>query len=299
MPLYSTGCAMQGRINAELIAAPQGSESHSRSPGSILTISEVYIWEHNTSLKTTLPSISVTETYLSTLPRPPLGSVPYGQVLTTCTIPGTLALTFDDGPWQYTSDLLDLLDREAARATFFVCGGNMADDQLTGHGHPRLLRRMLHAGHQVGSHTWEHADLAVLPDTEVQMQMWRNERALVGVLGILPTYARPPYLSWGDATLGVLAALGYHVASLDVDTYDWQGDYDAARRIFLDALARGGGGIVLAHDIREQTVHELAAFMIREAKARGYQLVTLGECLGDDEKNWYRNSHDGGSWMRG
>lgn len=80
------------------------------------------------------------------------------------------------------------------------------------------------------------------------------------------------------------------------------GDYDAARQSFRDALAEGGPGsnskIVLSHDIREETVHELAGFMIRTAREQGFQLVTIGECLGDEKRNWYRNLYDGGSWKR-
>ncbi|KAF3767258.1 family 4 carbohydrate esterase, partial [Cryphonectria parasitica EP155] len=228
----------------------------------------------------------------ATLPRPELGSVPYGQIITSCSVPGTVALTFDDGPWRYTSDLLDLLEREEARATFFVCGGNMADAQLTGYGHPRLLRRMLAAGHQVGSHTWAHPDLATTGEREARRQMWRNEQALVGILGLLPTYFRPPYLSWAPETLDLMAVLGYHVVSLDVDTRDWEGDYDAARRNFETALEGldpdSSSRLVLAHDIHERTVYELAEFMITEAREKGYDLVTVGECLGDERKNWYR-----------
>lgn len=239
--------------------------------------------------------------YLATLPRPALGSVPYGEVITSCSVPGTVALTFDDGPWKYTWDLLDLLEYENVRATFFVCGGNMAeDDQLTGHGSPRALRRMLASGHQVGTHTWAHPDLATLGENETLRQLWLNEQALAGVLGMLPTYFRPPYISWTPATLNILDELGYHVISLDVDTNDWRGDYDAARENYVDGLESGdprySSHLVLAHDIWDRTVHELAEFMIYEARKRGYTLVTLGECLGDDRRNWYRNPYDGRSW---
>lgn len=236
--------------------------------------------------------------YLKTLPRPEIGSIPYGQVITSCTVPGTMALTFDDGPWKYTSDLLDLLQREHVRATFFVCGGNMANDQITGYGHPGILQRMLTSGHQVGSHTWAHPDLTDLDKDEVLQQIWLNERALIGVLGMLPTYFRPPYLSWDDETLGIISRLGYHVISLDVDTRDWAGDYNAARQNFRDAVGSGTASkMVLAHDIHEQTVYDLAEWMIDEAKELGYSFVTVGECLGDAKSNWYRNPYDGYSWQ--
>jgi peptidoglycan/xylan/chitin deacetylase (PgdA/CDA1 family) len=52
--------------------------------------------------------------------RPKLGSIPYGADIYSCATPGTVALTFDDGPWIYTSELLDLLNQYNAKATFFV-----------------------------------------------------------------------------------------------------------------------------------------------------------------------------------
>lgn len=248
------------------------------------------------SSSSAMPSLD----YLAHLPRPHLGSTPYGQVITSCTVPGTLALSFDDGPWLYTSDLLDLLQREGVHATFFVCGRNMAEDQLTGYGHPQLLRRMVTSGHQVGTHTWTHPNLAETSQSEVFREMYLNEQALVSALGILPTYFRPPYLEWSAETLDIMEELGYHVITLDVDTRDWAGDYDAAEQNFLATLGWGSDSkLVLAHDIHERTVYEFAEWMIDTAKERGYKLVTVGECLGDSEDNWYRSPYTGESWQSG
>lgn len=247
------------------------------------------------------PSLS----WLARLPRPELGSVPYGQLITTCNEPGTIALTFDDGPWEYTEDLLDILRDYGAEATFFVCGGNMGGDgQITDYGHPHLLRRMVDEGHQVGTHTWAHPDLTTVDDYGILDQMLFNEQALVQALGRIPTYFRPPYFSTDDDVLDTVNQLGYHVINAGVDTNDWQGDYDAARQAFSQAVQQGSwdgsaGKIVLAHDIHERTVHELAAYMIEQARDAGFRLVTVGECLGDPEQNWYRDPRTGGSWAGG
>lgn len=310
MPLYSTGCHNHGLINAGIYPAkrnisiqgpildgPVPDWSSTRKPQA--ASSEEPDPEESgpggsDSTSSPFPSLD----YLARLPRPRLGSAPYGQVITSCTVPGTLALTFDDGPWRYTSDLLDLLERERIQATFFVCGSNIAEDQLTGYGHPHLLRRMITSGHQIGTHTWAHPDLAWLGRSEATRQMYLNERALVGVLGLLPTYFRPPYLAWSAGTLSVMAELGYHVITLDVDTRDWAGDYDAAKQNFLAALGWGyDSKLVLAHDIHKRTVYEFAEWMIDTAKERGYRLVTVGECLDDPMDNWYRSPYTGGSWQ--
>ena len=61
------------------------------------------------------------------MPRPQFGSVPYGVPITRCNTPGTVAITFDDGPYVYTSELLDLLARYGTKSTFFVNGLNFSD----------------------------------------------------------------------------------------------------------------------------------------------------------------------------
>jgi hypothetical protein len=50
----------------------------------------------------------------------------------------------------------------------------------------------------------------------------------------------------------------------------------------------------LAHDIHEGTVHEYTQFTIDHAREQGFEPVTVGECLGDPEENWYRKVSTGG-----
>lgn len=76
-------------------------------------------------------------------------AVPVGAVIERCTTPGTIALTFDDGPYQYTADLLELLSSYGARCTFFVNGQNLGNI----YGYAAVVQRMRNEGHQVGSHT--------------------------------------------------------------------------------------------------------------------------------------------------
>jgi peptidoglycan/xylan/chitin deacetylase (PgdA/CDA1 family) len=76
-------------------------------------------------------------------------SIPVGQVIFSCTQPGTMALTFDDGPFAYTSQVLDKLDAAGAKGTFFVNGRNYGS--ITDYA--GVVQRMVNSGHQVGSHT--------------------------------------------------------------------------------------------------------------------------------------------------
>lgn len=151
--------------------------------------------------------------------REPLGNVPYGTNILKCTVPGKVALTFDDGPYIYTQELLNILASNNVKATFFVCGqygsNPVINDQSSQY--PAILRRMVAEGHQIGSHTFSHADLQVLLESNdmrsFEYQIGENERVISDVLGYYPTYFRPPYTSCGSNCMAQLGQLGYHVVS--------------------------------------------------------------------------------------
>ena len=79
-------------------------------------------------------------------------SVPVGSWIYGCTVPGTVALTFDDGPIFRTASVLDQLQAAGMKATFFVNGLNWGD--INSEQSKALVRRMIAEGHQVGSHTY-------------------------------------------------------------------------------------------------------------------------------------------------
>lgn len=88
-----------------------------------------------------------------------LSHVPIGTIINHCTAPGTVALTFDDGPYIYTAQMLDRLAAHGAVATFFLNGVNKGSIAAF----PDLVQRTLHEGHQLGSHTYAH----LIPQTTI------------------------------------------------------------------------------------------------------------------------------------
>ncbi|KAL5343538.1 hypothetical protein BJX70DRAFT_393596 [Aspergillus crustosus] len=235
------------------------------------------------------------------IPRPKIGKAPYGPAaIRSCTTPGTVALTYDDGPNQYTQALLDLLDKYGAKVTFFVTGNNNGKGQIDSPDVPwaPLIQRMIFSGHQVASHTWSHQDLNKISQVQRRTQLLWNEVALRNILGYFPTYMRPPYSSCTMETgcLNDMGDLGYHVVLYDIDTEDYSHDspdkIQGSKDIFDENLARGKlthkSWLVIAHDVHEQTVHNLTKHMLTRLQADGYRAVTVGECLGDPQKNWYR-----------
>ncbi|MCJ1363677.1 hypothetical protein MMC16_002786 [Acarospora aff. strigata] len=246
-------------------------------------------------------------TNTSSIPRPALGSVLYGGAgIYQCTEPGTIAITYDDGPYIYTSYILDLLKSYSSKATFFITANNNGkgeiDDPNTAY--PAMIRRMRTEGHQIASHTWTHQDLSKITPTQRKAQMIKAEMALRNILGFIPTYMRPPYSScdFDSGCAADMKTLGYHITYFDVDT----NDYNLAKPELIqgakDNFVRGIKGnaatddhLVIAHDIHQQTAYNLTQFMLGQLLAQGYKAVTVGQCLGDPQANWYRTASGAGS----
>ncbi|CUS09967.1 unnamed protein product [Tuber aestivum] len=237
----------------------------------------------------------------SSASRAKLGSVPYGAEFKRCTKAGTIALTYDDGPYIYTAGVLDLLKEYDAKATFFVTGNNIGKGAIDSSSQPwaGVIQRMESEGHQIASHTWTHQDLSAIDENARKDEMYNNERALRNILGKFPTYMRPPFSSCTEASgcPRTMEQLGYHITSFDLDTDDYNNltpelmqkveekftstveGSDAAQTSFL----------AIAHDIHELTAKRLTKHMLEVIKKKGYKAVTVGECLDDPKENWYRS----------
>ncbi|CAI6340074.1 unnamed protein product [Periconia digitata] len=245
----------------------------------------------------------------SSIPRTKVGSVPYGGAgIYQCTTPGTVALTYDDGPQkEYTDHLLDVFKSYNAKATLFITGNNINKGEIdTTPEFSATIKRAYAEGHQIASHTWTHLDLSKISETDRKNQMVRNEMALRNILGFIPTYMRPPYSSC-TAESGcekTMSDLGYHVTYFNVDTDDYNQDatdkIQNAKDNFQGNITAGGATpannewLVIGHDIHYQTAYNLTEFMLSTLTQLGYKAVTVGECLGDPVENWYRNG-DGSS----
>ncbi|KAF2417122.1 glycoside hydrolase/deacetylase [Tothia fuscella] len=243
----------------------------------------------------------------SKIARSKLGKIDYGgEGIYNCVTPGTVAITFDDGPYIYTSGILDLLQKVNGRATFFITGNNIGKGQIDNAAYPwaNIIKRMHAEGHQIASHTWSHQDLSNITSAQRKDQMYKNEMALRNILGFFPTYMRPPYSSCTAASgcQSDLAALGYHITYFDLDTEDYLNisplQVQVPKDNFLGNLSMNANGqgdwLAIAHDIHEQTARNLTEYMLAVLVWKGYKAVTVGECLGDAKENWYRASSGGG-----
>jgi peptidoglycan/xylan/chitin deacetylase (PgdA/CDA1 family) len=212
--------------------------------------------------------------------RPLLGSVSYTDDIYDCVEDNVIALTFDDGPYNYTNDLLDTLKLYGFHATFFITGNNNGKGAIdTTDPYPTVIRRMIAEGHQVASHTWSHYSLQNVSHDERIQQMVKNERAIANIIGKYPTYMRPPYSQcseesgcWAD-----LKALGYHRIYFDLDTQDYLNPLPSqiqhSKNIVQNALASTSATDYLSiqHDIVEQSVHNLTAYYLGLIQQKGWR----------------------------
>ncbi|MEE1764734.1 MULTISPECIES: polysaccharide deacetylase family protein [unclassified Streptomyces] len=176
-----------------------------------------------------------------------------------------VALTFDDGPVKDTQRLLGILNDRDVRATFYAVGTNVQK-------YPATVRAASQAGHQIGNHSWDHANLTKLSAAKVKSQLSRTDTAIKQATGTKPTTFRAPY---GAHNATVRSAAGRPLVHWSVDTLDWKYK-DAARLVkYVNAETRPGD-IVLMHDIHRTTVDAVPG-IIKALKARGFHFVTVDQ----------------------
>jgi peptidoglycan/xylan/chitin deacetylase (PgdA/CDA1 family) len=185
----------------------------------------------------------------------------------------TVALTFDDGPGRYTSSVLAVLKREHVPATFFVIGRQVGPNAA-------LVRREVAAGHVVGDHTWDHANVAGGGGFAAR-EIASTRRAIRRATGFEPCLFRAPEGVVSGALIRGARAQSLATIGWDVDPADWAKPGADAIYSRIVASARPGS-IVVMHDgggRRDQTVAALPR-VIATLRARGYGFATVPDLLG-------------------
>lgn len=183
---------------------------------------------------------------------------------------GSVALTFDDGPDEtFTPQVLDVLARYGAKATFFVVGREVER-------HPELARRIVAEGHVLANHTWSHADLTTVSDAEFATEVDSTQAILRATVGVTSRCVRPPFGHTNARVEELLHARGLRMANWSEGTDDWR--RPGVETIVARALAGAhDGGVILFHDSgpdMSQTVSALPA-IIEAMQQRGLELAPI------------------------
>jgi peptidoglycan-N-acetylglucosamine deacetylase len=179
-----------------------------------------------------------------------------------------VALTFDDGPSEYTPGFLDVLRAERVPGTFFEIGQEMPGRKAT-------MRRILREGDELGNHTMHHTEFpgyGEIAPVNARIERYTHFR---------PCLFRPPGGGVDAAVVSTAASLGMQTINWDVDPRDWTTPGSAAVYSRVVGATRPGS-IILMHDGGGPRGGTLAALpsIIDTLRARGYRFATVSALLG-------------------
>lgn len=181
-----------------------------------------------------------------------------------------VAFTFDDGPnAKYTEEVLAVLEKYNAHATFFIVGQH---SQFTRAG--EVMRKVVNAGHEIASHTYSHPNLTKLTADQIREEEKKTSDLIFELCEVRPTMMRAP---GGAYNSDVLAAVSYPLIGWTVDTLDWKHKDPKQALEYLKAQVTDGG-IVLMHD-RLETSAAIAEALLEWLYDNGYKVVSVSELM--------------------
>jgi peptidoglycan/xylan/chitin deacetylase (PgdA/CDA1 family) len=200
---------------------------------------------------------------------------------------GLVTFTFDDGISKNTERLLEILEAESIKATFFIIGQTLAGPlDCSG---KRKLQAIHEAGHTIGNHTYFHPDITKISIEDLRAEIAGTSAEIRATIDQPMKYFRPPYGAQNDATKKFITNMGFKIVLWNVDAQDWNvknskehmlGYY---REVFDKANPSKHSHIVLQHDRRLASI-ELVPEIAKIARGRGFKIVSLDEYYGVDEK---------------
>ena len=209
-----------------------------------------------------------------------------GAEIVDCSQAKCVALTFDDGPSPYTDRLLQILNQNDARSTFFLIGNKVAAN-------PAGAKRIADAGMEVANHTWEHPNMTTIPPEDIGSQISKANDAIQAATGQRPKLLRTAGGLINDNVLAAAKQQGMADINWDVIPFDWMNDSNTAATRYMLMTQIKPGSVVLFHDTYSSTV-DLVYQFIPVLRANGYHLVTVSQLLGPREPGSSYGSRDNG-----
>jgi peptidoglycan-N-acetylglucosamine deacetylase len=204
-----------------------------------------------------------------------------------------LALTFDDGPdKRNTPKILDILKDSDTKATFFVVGNNI-------NLYPDLLNDIYNQGHEIGNHTYTHANVEKISNFQLNIETESTQEILESRLGFKTRLFRAPYSDDRDPEvlsqiepLKITSGNGMVNVGMKIDPKDWQADSSAeiVDKV-LAYIAEEKGNVILLHDGGEDRTKTIEALpvLIESLKNKGYTFVTVSQLIGMDDPYVYQH----------
>ncbi|MBO5478098.1 MAG: polysaccharide deacetylase family protein [Clostridia bacterium] len=179
-----------------------------------------------------------------------------------------IAITFDDGPHKTnTQQILNILSKYNAKATFFMLGQNVEY-------YPNVVKEVANQGHEIGIHTWSHPQLTKLSESEIAKEINNTAQAIKNITGVEPWLVRPPY---GALNSTVKSVVPNPFILWNIDSLDWKSrDKEQIVPLVLNDVQ--DGDIILLHDIHSTTVPAVEE-IVKYLYDNDYQIITVSQML--------------------
>ena len=199
----------------------------------------------------------------------------------TCSQPGLIALTFDDGITPNSKHILEILEREQVKASFFIVG-----EMLLERNRLPILKQIHEQGHFIGNHTWTHLNLTQLSEQRLEEEVLTTQNAIDLEAGSKQKrYLRPPFGVIDQRVYDKLASLGYVIVLWNMDLKDWnthrskQHILTYYQKLMAKADPTKESFILILHE-RNVTL-TLLPDIIRIAREKNFRFVTIDTCAID------------------
>ncbi|WP_053075007.1 polysaccharide deacetylase family protein [Ornithinibacillus californiensis] len=178
---------------------------------------------------------------------------------------GMVALTFDDGPSQYSAEIVDILKDYGVGGTFFLVGINLNK-------YPEQVAYINDSGYSIGTHSMSHINFATSPVATQKNEIYQSSRLIEDLIGEKVTLFRPPYGQFNDNTKQISTELAHKMVLWNNDPKDWE-SRNTDKIIQHIKSTEASGSIILLHETKA-TVDALPE-IISYLQGLDLQLVSL------------------------
>ena len=176
-----------------------------------------------------------------------------------------VALTFDDGPTQYTTAIVDILNNYRVGGTFFFIGNKSKK-------HADTIQYVYNNGYSIGSHSMKHDNMVKLTYKQQEADLLQTTAILESIIEEEVSLYRPPYGSFNSSTENLINSYDKKIVLWDRDTKDWQ-TRDTQKIIQYIKSIDATGSIILLHE--SQAVVDALPIIIEHLQQQGLNIVNL------------------------
>ena len=204
--------------------------------------------------------------------------VAHADIVTKCQRSGMFAMTWDDGPADFTSQLLDILSKKQVKTTFHLSTQHLTDPNVQS-----MVQRIAGEGHLIGLRTEPDWNMFQMSDDMIKAVIARAGNTLANFSRHYPKFIRLPYKGWDDRVRRAVEETGAIITQHNIESYDYTGNADRIYNSFQLAVslkAPGSGNFISVQRDSIQGSVGVTSKLIDLIKENGYEIVTLDKCIG-------------------